>query len=505
MSGRPSAAPLRPLLATAAAVFAVSLAAASGLSTPAAQEADHHTYGYGVRLAGPPPSSVVDAAPVPRQASGDDHPVDPSKSYKNEVSTAVHPRDPNMVLAAFHDFGQNNRSGGPVVVTHLSTDGGATFRQTSVVPLPTTDSYSADPSVAYDSRGRAYVGYLGSPSGGSGNYQGGGLYVARSNDGGKTWPETPIRAVAAEYEDGYCTGTDKPYLAVGPAPRRKGNRHAQWIYLSWQELRSEGDECSFGPTASIRSRIMFTRSRDGGKTFTEPVGITPLGLDFGSMPRVGPDGAVYVSYLHPAGSASCPRASGGALQVVVARSTDGGTTFEKSTVSTTCSSGAVGRGGVQIANSIPSMDIDAATGSVALSWTFTIDETRHAIATRVSRDGGRTWTEGAVVGDITESTFSPWLAYEPGGTLSMLYLSELPGGLYDAYLVTSRDDGITWGDPIKLTSSPSFGAGVWGGFSIGHYMGLDVGANRVAHPMWTDIRTPYPVANQNIWTRSVEI
>jgi hypothetical protein len=77
-------------------------------------------------------------------------------------------------------------------------------------------------------------------------------------------------------------------------------------------------------TGDLRSSVFVARSRDGGRTFDRPtdVAATPL-HDFGEMPVVLPDGSVVASFVEDAWS----RPHFANRRAWVMRSTDGATTF----------------------------------------------------------------------------------------------------------------------------------------------------------------------------------
>ena len=157
-------------------------------------------------------------------------------------------------------------------------------------------------------------------------------------------------------------------------------------------------------------------------------------------------------------------------------------------------------------NSIPTRAVDRTTGTLVVAAPE--DHTTHeAVAVWSSSDGGRTWRSREPVGGEPAQMYQfPWLACGPDGALYMAYLKEGPGGVYDAYLLTSRNHGRSWNEPLKLSSLPSFGnrhptPGPDGFYGIGHYTGLAVGGDNVAHPVWPDVRYP----QVNVWTRAVPV
>lgn len=444
--------------------------------------------------------SAASAPPTSRPPDAD-RAVAPAPGPRIEPSIAVNPRDPRQVLVALlrmrttyaTGFGQ---AAVPDVALHLSRDGGRTFTETGVVPRPRGTSYTADPSVAFDSRGRAYVGYLASAP----NTEAG-IFVVRSDDGGRTWPTTATRVARETVTEESCVGHDKPYLAVGRAPARAPRgTDREWVYVSWHTNAYSDPGCETPAATNIRP--MFARSTDGGRTFSTPVELSDT-MSFAAIPAVARDGTLRVVYLE-SGHRSCPQSFPSEVTVLTSR--DGGRTFAREAAMDVCFAlPGTPTGGLYYAQSLPSIAVNPRTGGVVVSSVHR-DGAADVVAVAGS-DGRGGWQERAPIPrppHILQEL--PWLAYSPSGKLAAVYLGQLPGGLYDAYLAWSADDGRSWSEPVKLTSVPSVGnlrsfADQW---SLGHYLGLAIGRDEVAHPVWPDIR-PTEASMVNIWTRPVPL
>ncbi|MBV6459142.1 MAG: hypothetical protein HONBIEJF_02285 [Fimbriimonadaceae bacterium] len=181
------------------------------------------------------------------------------------------------VIGTWNDW---RRSGASEIINMgvgSSIDGGLTFTDFLVrPPAANQSSVEGDPMTAYDNRtGTLWVGAIGF----SGN---GGVYVARKNAGANSFmPSVMVQATGS---------ADKCWMAAGPAP---GNPNATRVYVSYN--------------------LGTSRSTDMGATWSAPVG---TGSGIGFLPRVGPEGNVYVAYWD--------FGTGHWLR----KSTDGGATFQ---------------------------------------------------------------------------------------------------------------------------------------------------------------------------------
>jgi hypothetical protein len=141
----------------------------------------------------------------------------------------------------------------------------------------------------------------------------GGLLAFHSPDGGRTWDQAPL---------GLGTPHDHSTMAVdlSTTPRRG------FIYiLSGHPVRDADGE--------RRWTIFVARSRDGGKTFDEPVNIMPNNLhNFAEMPVVLRDGTFVASFVDASHRTDKPNGNANdqnfeRRRAWIVRSTDAGQTF----------------------------------------------------------------------------------------------------------------------------------------------------------------------------------
>ena len=332
----------------------------------------------GVILLGPAAFTQSVLAPAPHRHSVT---VSPPGSRGSEPSIAVNPNNANQVVAAFQ----------PATVAY-STDGGQTFRTADLPPVETWRG-GGDVSVAFDDKGCVYLGTLHFDKLGSASYwahgaKRNGIFVRRSLDGGKTWEKDAATVKAFQGNEPEIQWEDMPrvFADVQPKSHFRGN-----VYVGWIEWQLD------------KSIILFARSTDGGKTFSQPIRIsTHAGLPrddngglVGFVGVVGADGTVYASWND--GST-----------ITITESHDGGQTFSPSRavldVAPPYFGGAGGIPGVSRAMGFPQIGVDAREG-------------------------------------------------KQGGNLYLAW-SDFRNGDVDVFLASSSDHGRTWSSPIRVNSDP---------------------------------------------------
>src|SRR5689334_1396815 len=129
--------------------------------------------------------------------------VSAASAHGNEPSIAVNPNNTSQVVAAFQ----------PATIAY-STDGAQTF---TTAELPPVEGWrgGGDVSVAFDNKGRVYLGTLHFDKLGSQSYwaHGGGrngIFVRRSLDGGKTWEKDAATVKAFQGNEPEIQWEDMP-------------------------------------------------------------------------------------------------------------------------------------------------------------------------------------------------------------------------------------------------------------------------------------------------------
>jgi hypothetical protein len=413
---------------------------------------------------------------------------------QEEPSVAFDPRNPNIVVAVYqgHFAAGDARS----CVFQHSTDGGNTWTSGGRAPLVNPGDSCGDPVVAADVDGNFYFSYL--------NYDltkrvvPTRVVVAKSTDGGRTFPTLSIARDAAPRRG----GPDKDMIAVdtGSTSPYRGR-----IYAAYSV---------FVPRGIV---IESVTSLDGGVTWSRPIVLAEVAPTpreprdtverFGALPVIASDGTVFVfwsefpEFPHP-----------GPTQIRFSKSIDGGATWtDPSDVAVNLPS----PGFFDLKNANPAFGTDpfvgmignsmpvagvAADGTLSVAWvdfpegscvrfSFGGPEcTNSDVRLSQSRDGGATWTPPVKVSDETNATdqFLPWMAVHPSGLVSLIWRDkrlDADNINIDTYY-TNTYDGVSFLPNVRVSTAPSIsGANT----RNGDYVGLAATNDRV-FAVWTDSR-----------------
>lgn len=209
-----------------------------------------------------------------------------------EPDLAVNPRDPRNLLGAAQFFAR--RSSLPLAGTFASFDGGRTWRDNGLLPVPRSIGDELDTTVAFNQAGTGFVAAMAAP-GIVSDDRSADIYLWRTDDGGRSFTP-PLRV-------GQGVGADHPWLAVDP---QRDGPNAGTLYLAWRDT----------------SGLRFTHSTDNGRSFAPARTIvTTAGPATIGDPVVaaGPAGAVSAAYYEST--------DGRSFQIAVLSSADGGRTF----------------------------------------------------------------------------------------------------------------------------------------------------------------------------------
>lgn len=321
-----------------------------------------------------------------------------------------------------------------------SSDGGVTFTDRGGLG-PT--SWGFDPSVTVDRAGRFYVGRgdldPGSPGGAVPPDR---VSIYKSADGGATFPQSAGVSGNSAATPGI---NDKPTITVD----NSGGSFDGTIYASWTFARS-----------NVLS-ILFSRSSNGGASFSAPLSLSNGPLDQGSIPAVGPSGEVYVAWFE------------NPSRVRVRKSTDGGVTFNAAVTAAAVDpigrvdpSAPIGCGnvlnGAVGARSWPSISVDRSrgpqSGRVYVAFSSRGSSSDNADVFLVSSgDGGSSWGAPLRINDdvTANDQWLPFVIVAPNGTVAVSWYDRQMDGqnrLIDVFLKTSAPGGTSFGSSRKISS-----------------------------------------------------
>lgn len=378
--------------------------------------------------------------------------------YPNEPSIMINPLNPDQVVA-----GANTN------IYYYSSDGGLSWEEGY---LDSPYGVWGDPCIITDTAGAFYYFHLSNPPGGNWIDR---IVCQKSTDGGATWNDGSYMGLNG------AKAQDKEWAVVDPATNN--------IYVSWTQFDNYGS-----PDPADSSLIMFSRSTDGGETWSPAVRISAQGGDCidsdntveGAVPAVGPDGEVYVSWAGPLG-------------LVFSKSTDQGMTWpaENKVITSIPDGWDYAIPGIYRANGLPVTCCDLSNsphrGSIYINWSDQRNgETDTDIYFVRSTDGGSTWSEPLRVNNDPpgRQQFFTWMTVDQAnGDIYIVFYDrrEHSNNLTDVYMAVSRDGGETFSNekisevPFYPTSSVFFG----------DYTNVSAYNGRV-RPIWLHMQLPDP-------------
>jgi hypothetical protein len=372
---------------------------------------------------------------------------------------------------------------------YYSSKGGATWGGVDL-PLPPAQGansidFGSDPTLAFDTRGNLFYGYIVVFFGNGAGVNGTEMAVARSTDGGKTYPAVTYFS----YDGGSNHFNDKPMITTDT---NATSHFRDNVYIAW-------DAATGGSTSG---GVRVATSRDHGATFTVTRADDPQGQGhaIGASPAVGPNGTLYVAWNDYA-----------ANTIAFNRSTDGGQTWGTQSVISTKTLPfdiAIPAESFRGALVYPTLDVDRSpgprSGRLYCSWMDRNDSGMTDIFMSYSDDKGKTWTHAAPVTDnlARVDRFNHWMSVDPtSGDVYVSYYdtrNDWTGMRFatDVYLSQSKDGGATWLPNVRVTTTGSnehdcnglFPCnGINYGNQQGDYEGL-VAFGGYAYPVWTDSR-----------------
>jgi hypothetical protein len=403
---------------------------------------------------------------------------------QSETFITIDPSNPTILAAGSNEIFRDPMRG------YFSSDGGATWGGVDL-PLPDPigtngQRFGSDPSLAFDTSGNVFYGYIVVFFGNGNGVKGSEIAVARSTDGGATYPTVTYFS----FETGSNHFNDKPIIA---ADTNLSSPFRDNVYIAW--------DAAVGGSAS--GGVRFARSTDHGATFTttridDPKG---PGASIGADPFVGPKGEVYVAWNDYK-----------ANTITFNRSLNGGATFGTPIVVASKLIPfdiAIPAESFREALVYPACDVDRSSGPnrgrLYCSWMDLTDDGTTDILLAYSDDQGSSWSHAAPVTDQLETLvdrFNHWLSVDPvTGAVNVAFYdtrNDTTGERFetDYFLSTSTDGGVTWLPNVRVSTESSNEHDCDGEFPCeainygnqqGDYEGL-VSFGGVSYPIWTDSR-----------------
>lgn len=395
---------------------------------------------------------------------------------------------------------------------YYSTDTGKTWGGVDL-PLPPAIGangirFGSDPTLAFDSQGNLYYGYIVVFFSNGNGINGTEMAVAKSTDGGRTYPSVTYFSFAG----GSDHFNDKPMITTDANPNSPFRDN---VYIAW-------DAASGGSTSG---GLRVATSRDGGATFTVTRADDPQGQGrlIGAVPFVGTNGELYVAWN-----------DWYANTISFNRSLDGGATWDTQSVI----AGkrlpfdiAIPAEKYRGALVYPACDVDRSKGAhrgrLVCSWMDLTSAGVTDIFTSYSDDNGSTWSAARPATDqfaFPVDRFNQWLSIDPtNGAINVSFYdtrNDTTGFRYmtDTYLSRSTD-GANFSPNVRVSTVSSNEHDCDGVFPCsainygnqqGDYEGL-VAWGGVAHPVWTDSRVQQNSVNgcrfpamEEVFTASVK-
>jgi len=382
---------------------------------------------------------------------------DATSTPQNETTAASTDSAPERVLMAWNDYLIGNSKTG----VGLSIDGGQTWATELLRPAPQFQtSTEGDPMTASDNRnGRMWAGGITFDSNG-------GMFVSRVEPGSTSFEPVVMAALNSVSPSGFI---DKGWMAAGPDALDPSNPSKTMLYIAYNDG--------------------LISSSDLGDTWTNPLG---FGFGLGFLPRVTPDGTLYILGWDFG------------FNISIWRSFNNGATIQgpfhvATRMDTWGADSSRFPGGFRVPE-LAHLAVDPNDGSLSVVYPDTtniVSGNRNVdlYFTR-STDQGANWTTPVIVNQSDSSppgdSFFPWIEADQNGRLHMVFHDSrnvapqndnASPGWFDAYYSYSDDAGATWNESRLTPSSFRSDQDGFGDGFLGDYHGIAAGGNTV-YPLY---------------------
>src|SRR5438132_4467431 len=404
---------------------------------------------------------------------------------QSETFIAINQNKPKVLAAGSNEIFRLPMRG------YYSTNSGGSWGGVDL-PLPPARGangidFGSDPTLAFDTQGNVFYGYIVVFFGSGNGINGTEMAVAKSTDGGKTYPAVTFFS----FENGTNHFNDKPMITADTNP---GSALRDNVYIAW-------DAAAGG---SVGGGVRVATSSDHGASFSVTRADDPSGpgRSIGASPAVGPNGELYVAWNDYVANA-----------IVFNRSYDAGrswgvpVTISRKTLPFDIGIPAESFRGALV---YPSLDVDRSNGPhrgrIHCSWMDLTPANVTDIFISFSDNNGVTWSAPAHVPDqfgFPVDRFNHWMSIDPtNGDVNVEFYdtrNATTGSRYQTYyyLARSTHGGAPFPaanprvTPISSNEHDCNGIfpcqGINYGNQQGDYEGL-VSFAGVSYPIWTDSR-----------------
>ncbi len=386
----------------------------------------------------------------------------------DEPSIYINPKNTNELIA-----GSNLHN------VFISNDGGYTW--TANVLVSQAYGVWGDPVVIIDTLEHFYFFHLSNPPGGNWIDR---IVCQKSTDKGLTWSDGNYMGLNGP------KAQDKEWAVVD----RTNNN----IYVTWTQFDQYGSSAP-----ECKTIIRFSKSTDAGETWSEAVKVNIVDGDCldsdgtveGSVPAVGPNGEIYVSWAGPNG-------------IVFNRSLDQGETWLDYEIHVDEMPGGwdISIPGIYRSNGFPVTVCDLSGGpdhgTIYINWSDQRNGTHDTdIWLSKSTDGGDTWTPPVRVNNDPpgKQQFFTWMTIDQvTGYLWFVFYDRRhhDNNMTDVYMAVSTDGGETFLN-FKVSEEPFT---PFGSIFFGDYNNVAAHDN-VVRPIWTRMQS----GQKRIWTAIVDV
>jgi hypothetical protein len=411
------------------------------------------------------------------------------KAYDNtevEAQVAVNPKNPKEIVGV----SQQDRwpdGGARGLTSWKSTNSATSWSKLTDVPWsacqggPARFTRVTDPWVSYDKAGNLY--FIGQPIDSSAT----GLSAVSVT----TWDGENWRPPQILIEDRGDRGVFNDKVSITGDPTRAGYAYATWIRGDYPPGQKQGLIADFHSFA-YRGQPMFSRTTDGGDTWSTPVAMRNSNAYFqGNQIAVGPDGTLYDVTANLFTGSGNQKDQGSYMGVM--RSTDGGLHWSAPVQIAPIRTAQLfvpdDHFPIRAEDYLPDIAIDPTNGAIYVVWSDGLGTPIDRVVMAKSTDGGRHWSGPTVVsnGGPNVQAYNHAIEVTANGTLVLAYYDDRNNVLGDGVATTdiwlrhSHNGGASWEPeqhlhgPFDHYKAPTsfFAPGQPRGLFLGDYIGLE--------------------------------